>query len=174
MDVEQEPVFVFDGQRLPIPDLETFTLAESVILYDNTGMTLEDFMPDEELSEEAANAERESKGRHPGFLLTLLHVAYQRAHPKFSVQKVRALIGSANLIEVIEAIEGIPEDDAVPPSVESTSAPTASSRNASDDSSATSGNGSTNASDAPADGPPATGVLRSVMLPTSDRVTSPT
>lgn len=183
--MSDDPVFLFNGERHPMPDLSTFTFDESVVMYEYCNLTVEDFAPTVEgdTDPEAEQAERARKARHPGFLKTLIHVAYQRAHPKLSKDKVAAIVGSANLLEVLEALadmesEGDADD---PPAAESMSVHSEPSTKSSperplssEERPASSGSGSESGTDAPAEGLPATGRSSSDTSRTFDRVMSAT
>lgn len=145
--------FIVDGDRYPIIPLDTFTLDEAQILYDYSGLTLEDFAPllVTDLDEDEVK-EFDRKFRNPGFLRALVHVAYQRAHPNMSPAKVRRAIGEADLIENFDVLHGFATgDDAVPPA--STTEPERSSVRSSVDSNENSGTGSSPSSDEPAGQP---------------------
>jgi hypothetical protein len=134
--VAAEPGFIIDGRRYDIPSIDTFTIDEAQILYDYSGLTLEDFAA----ADDGDADELEPKFRNPGFLRTLLHVAYQRGNPKANPQRVRTLIGTANLIETLQQLAETVEEDAGPPV--STTEPDGSSPTSSAGSSESSGTAS--------------------------------
>ena len=110
---EQESRFVIEGQDYPIPGFDTFDIDEAQILYDNSGLTLEDFVIDDEDAEEVAELER--KLRNPGFIRTLLHVAYQRGNPGLTAAKVKQITGRTNLLQAWENfLEGMVDDENPP------------------------------------------------------------
>lgn len=136
-ETQNESGFLINDIRHEIPTLDTFTMDEAQVLYDYSGLAIEDFMSlaplpkdaDEETQEAWAEerAELDGKLRNPGFLRALMHVAYQRANPNLSAAKVKTQIGTADLMtnfaEFLES--GVDEDDADPP--ESTTKPEPSS-----------------------------------------------
>lgn len=127
-----------------IPSLDTFTMDEAQVLYDYSGLTIEDFALDEE--DPASEEKQLEKWKNPGFLRAMMHIAYQRANPRANRAKVQAVIGATNMIAAISTLAEA-EDDAVPPA--STTEPSGSSPSDSVEWSEPSGNGSTNDSDAP-------------------------
>lgn len=132
--------FVIDGQEYPIPALDTFDIDESILLYEYSGLTLEDFAPasDDEDEDEVAE-QRAQKVKHPGFLKALLHVAYSRGNPTAKPARVQAVVGAANLIEVVEQLIAEEGDEESPPAPALTIEPTLSSPKSSDDSTESSG-----------------------------------
>lgn len=170
MAAETQSGFIVDGTHYEVPTIDEFTLDEAQVLYDYCKLTLEDFaiIEAEDVDEDLVRQINE-KVRNPGFLRALLHIAYQRANPKLSAQKVKAAVGNAQLIENFVALNG-PEDeadeegDARPPSEESTKPPNESSTKTKPDSNENGGNGSGENSDEPED-PPA-------RITTSGSVTS--
>lgn len=135
-----ETGFNIDGTLYELPTLDSFTMDEAQIMYDYSGLSLEDFAePEEETAEQAA--ERVRRFRNPGFLRALMHIAYRRQHPKLADGEIRQLVGSANLIDALKDLADDGETDAGPPAL--TSAPGGSSPSGSDVSSGSSGGGST-------------------------------
>ena len=159
----EESAFVLDGKVYEIPGLDTFTMDEAQILYDYAGLSLEDFAPaDPEASEdeqEEHSAEFARKLKNPGFLRTLMHIAYQRGNPKMSRARVQDLIGSANLVEALEHFGE--EDDESPPATSSPSEPSLPSPSSEPSRSGDSGTPSPSGSDEPDESPEVTGTTRS-------------
>ena len=158
----RESGLVLDGKLYDVPSLDTFTMDEAQILYDYAGLTLEDFAPaDPEASEdeqEEHGTEFARKLKNPGFLRTLLHIAYQRGNPKTSQARVKDLIGKVNLIE---ALEHFGEEDESPPETISQNEPSLQSSSSEPSKSADSGIPSASDSDQPDESPEATGTMRS-------------
>lgn len=156
-----------DGKFYETPDPGTFNLDECQVLYDYTGMTLEDFVPLEGETDEEHDERVGKFTRHPGFKKTLLHVAYQRGNPKLPAGRVRDLVGKANWLEPFTVMGDEPaESDDIPPA--QTSEPDRSSPRSSlenDDSpksgSESSGMSSSNGGDEPDGTPVSTGRSRS-------------
>lgn len=167
-----------DGTVYEVPSLDTFTLDECQVLYDYTSLTLEDFVPLADETEDDHLARIEKMMRHPGFKKTLLHVAYQRGNPKMPVGKVREQVAGANWLEPFATMgDDEPEETEVPlastsehdgssprSSLESASSPTSGSES--------SGTSSATGGDAPAVTPLSTGVSKLGTSPTSPPVTS--
>lgn len=174
-----ETGFIIDGTRYEVPTLDTFTMDEAQVLYDYCGLGIEDFVPIADPPPPDENADQDAKAayddllaardrelealnrklRNPGFLRALVHVAYQRANPRMSPQRVKDAVGASDHTENwLAFIEDGMGDDAVPPAL--TTEQTPSSKKSSVVSNATSGTPSTNTSEEPGDpdGPITTGV----------------
>lgn len=163
-----ETGLLIDGRVYETPDLMTFDLDECQVLYDYSGLTLEDFVPLDGESDDDHMGRIDRLMRHPGFKKTLLHVAYKRGNPKLPDGKVRDLVAAANWLTPFTTLgEPEPEDDAVPPA--STSEPDGSSPKSSlesnsspETSSGSGGTGSASGGDGPDGTQAGTGALRSV------------
>jgi len=138
--VAAETGFMIDGALYEVPSLDTFTMDEAQVLYDYSGLTIEDFAV---LEDEDEN-EQVDRLKNPGFMRALMHIAYQRGNEKLAPAKVRALIGSANLLSSYEHL-AVGEDDALPP--ESTTEPEQQLLKSSVEQNEPSGDGSTKSSD---------------------------
>lgn len=147
-----ETGFMIDGSLYEMPSLDTFTMEEAQILYDYSGLGLEDFALEDDDDEFAV------KLKNPGFLRALMHIAYRRGNPKQPDGKVRKLIGAVNLIEAHAHLAG-GEDDADPPVL--TPEPDGQSLRSSGEQNATSGAASPTASDGQDSPPVLTGTTRS-------------
>lgn len=153
-----ETGFTIDGELYELPSIDTFTMDEAQVLYDYCGLTLEDFVEQQDETPEESEA-RERRFKNPGLLRSLMHIAYQRKHQKQNPSRVKALIGQANIITALEHLNEDVEEDAVP--LASTTEPKPSSERSSAGRSESSGSGSTDASDAPGSVPASTGTSRS-------------
>jgi hypothetical protein len=145
--VAAETGFTIDGEIYEVPSIDSLTMDEAQVLYDYSGLTIEDFSLGLSDDGDVESEELQAKMRNPGFMRALLHVAYQRAHPKQNPARVKALIGSANIIATFEKLAE-PEDegdDALPPA--STTEHEQSSERSSVDSNKTSGTDSASSSD---------------------------
>ena len=109
-----EASFVIDGDNYEIPDLGSFNMTEAVVLYDHCGLTLEDFAIDEDDPDQVE--ELAQKTKHPGFIQSLMVVAYMRGNRNVKRLKAEQVIGNSNLIEAYEAmvIAGAAEDPTEP------------------------------------------------------------
>lgn len=140
-----ETGFMIDGKLYETPAFDTFTMDEAQVLYDYCGLTLEDFVPEEDQTDEESE-ELRAKMKNPGFLRALMHIAYQRENPRMSHGKVKQLVGSASLFSSLEHLgDGEQEDDAGPPA--STTEQENRSSTSSVGSSESSGNDSARSSD---------------------------
>ena len=174
-----ETGLLIDGQIYEMPDPSSFTIDECQVLYDYSGLTIEDFVPLDGETDEEHDDRLDQMMRNPGVKKTLLHVAYQRGNPKVPASRVKYLVGNANWIAPFETLPDIEKDEEPDVPLASTSEPSEASPRSSlenDDSPAptneTNGNGSPTDGSEPADTQPGTGVLRSVTSPTSPPKTS--
>lgn len=111
-----ESGFLIDGVQYEIPTLDSFTMAEAKILFECSGLALEDFAVDEDDAEATDNLRKHL--RNPGFIEALMLVAYIRGNRAVPIGKAKTIIGQANLVEAINSMaEG---DDALPPEPEKT------------------------------------------------------
>lgn len=174
MAEQEEARFKIDGREYEIPSIDSFTMDEAQVLWDYAHMSLADFAVDEEDPDsEARREEIHQQLRNPGFMRTLMHVAYQRGNPKIPAGRVKDMIGHANLVDAMAAMAELAEaeDDAGPPAPSRSSEPETSSDESSSSSSTDSGNGSQAVSDAPATPQTSTGIRR-LPSSTSDVKTS--
>jgi hypothetical protein len=174
---ETESGFVIDGVVYEVPGLDTLTMDEAQVLYDYSGLGLEDFAQSADETEEEAKA-RERLFRNPGLMRALMHIAYKRKHTKLPASQIRTLVGAAN---VLDALQGLttsePEEDEIPLGLTSEPNAPSSSGSLENDSSTppssvTGGNGSPNGSDVQAGLPRATTTTRSATSSTSARESS--
>ena len=111
-------VFVLDGTDYEAPSLYTFDMSERRVMFDLAGIVEEDFVQQEDETEEDHQARVARMTRHPGFMEALMHVAFQRGNPDMKRAKVQALIDKTNFHEAIEKwADADVEDDADPPPV---------------------------------------------------------
>jgi hypothetical protein len=166
-----ESGFLIDDKLYPVPSVFSLTNDEAQILWDYSGLTIQDFL-DEDADERQFD--------HPGVMTTLMHVAYQRGNPDMKPKKVRELIGGVTRWKAMTglvAADDEPEEDEIPLAL--TSEPDSPSErrplendNSNKRSTGTPGNGSPNGSGEPVSHHTPTGVSRSVTRPTSAPVTS--
>lgn len=152
-----------------LPTLTTMDMDEAQVLYDYTGLALQDFVRTETESQEEHEERLQAMQKNPGFVRALVHIAYQREHPALKPDKVKAFLGKYNVIDVYQAVAATEpdEDDAGPP--ESTPEPVESSPSDSGTSSESSGDSSPITSDEPGSLLEATGTTRSdTSSPPSD------
>ncbi len=125
-----ENKFLIDGVEYPIPGLETFNMADAFLLYEYSGLSLEDFAIDEEDPEQVEELGRKTK--NPGFIFTLMLVAFLRGNKGTPKNKAVALIETSNLVSAYEAFldAGMEEDPT--PTQESEITAESSSGNGSD------------------------------------------
>lgn len=163
-DTEAIRGFLIDGKEYPAPSIDTFNMDEAQILYDYSGLTLEDLVADE--SDPEALAARNKKLGSPGLLRTLMHVAYARGNPSMKPQAVKKAIGESNWLDAIKAFASTGEVDAGPPELKS------SSTSSSDSSNEHSGDASMTSSGQQDETPAATGTTESDTSVTSDQTES--
>ena len=165
---QTEAGFTIDGKVYAIPTLDSLTMDEAQVLFEYSGLTVEDFAGieiDEELDVEQLDPEQLEqlkRMRNPGFLRALLHIAYARGNPALGRKRVERLVGDVNMLDaMIELAEQNAGDDGEPgadPTPESTSELDESSPRNSDGSSGSSGIPSNDDSAAPVDRPVLTSV----------------
>lgn len=97
-----ETGFMIDGTVHEIPAIDTFNTDEIQVLYDYSGIGLEDFSRPEDFSDEEFSELFRSKTKNPGFLRALMHVAYQRANPRQNPSRVKAVISQTKMIAALE------------------------------------------------------------------------
>lgn len=164
--------FVIDGREYPSPDLDSLNMGERRVMYDLCGIVQEDFAPlDGETADE--HDTRVSKlTRHPGFMESLMHIAYQRGNPDAGRAKVQKVIESTNYLEAIEKWADEVDDQEAPSPLALTTEPAPASSTGSVESSESSGDDSPNGSGRPARHLPPTGTLKWGTSPTLDLETS--
>lgn len=152
--MSEETGFKVDGKTYEVPALNSFDMDEAQILYDYSGLTLEDFLqPDPEDGDEALAAHEQTirqKMKNPGFLRALLHVAYRRGNRKLPESRIKDVVRAMNHAEVfLDFAMSYAGDDDDPPAQESTSEHDESSPRSSVDSNENTGKDSTSDSDEP-------------------------
>ena len=161
--------FLIEGKLYPVPTMDSLTMAERRVMYDLSGITQEDFVREEDESDEDLDARVNRLTRHPGFMEALMHVAYQRGNPNLRRDKVQFVIDQTNYNEAVAALAATaPEEDTDQPPLALTSEPDESSPRSSLESvsltkpsSESGGSVSTNGSDLPAGIREPTGTSRS-------------
>jgi len=104
--------FKIDDHEYEMPMLDDLDMDEWQILYDYTGLILDDFAPKEDADEER---DRERRTSQPGFTRAMLHIGYRRAHPDLKPDAIKQVTGEAKLLHVLEALgESAPEEDETP------------------------------------------------------------
>lgn len=169
--------FELGGKTYPVPELDTFDMDEAQLLYDYSGVAIEDFaLPDPDEGDEAREEhekEIESRVRNPAFKRALFEIAVRRGNPTMPWKDVAQLVRGANMVDVLAAFaeaeladEIVSGGDANPPEVdsaESTPPPSELSGNDSDDSKLNSGEDSPTTSNEPENPLANTGATRSVI-----------
>lgn len=166
-DTGQESGFTIDGKFYPPPTLESFEMGELRVMYDYSGIVQEDFVQAEDETDDEHGARITQLVQHPGFMQTLMHVAFQRGNPTLKRDRVAAVIESTNYLEAVASLQSDEpdEDDAGPPDPSArTSEPSGSLPSGSSESKSsrklrpdTPGNGSGSGSAEPARTPASTG-----------------
>jgi hypothetical protein len=175
--VAAETGFLIDGTVYEVPSLDSLTMGERRVMYELSAITQEDFVRGEDESEDEHEERVAKLMRHPGFMESLMHVAYQRANPNVKRAKVQLVVDGTNYLEAVAAMSAVeePEDEPVP--LGSTSLPDGSSPSDSSGSSSSprptrdsGGTDSENGSGLPDDSPPTTGITRSATSSPESRV----
>jgi len=149
----EDPKFVIDGRDYDIPELDDLTMGEALVLYDYTGLSIDQV--------------DEDTPRMP-LVAAFMHITYQRGNPDVNESKVKRLVRSSNLQSALEKFATADEeDDAGPPDQQSSGEPSKKLG-----SEIASGASSTNGSNEQAYVPSPTGTPASPTPVTSDPVTS--
>jgi hypothetical protein len=116
--------FKIEDQEYDVPEVDDLDMDEWQVIYDYSGLILDDFAPIED--DDDAEQARTRRLAQPAFTTAMLHIGYQRAHPKMKAVDIKALVSGAKMLHILEQFgESTSEDDAVPPA--STTEPTKSS-----------------------------------------------
>jgi hypothetical protein len=119
--------FEIDGEVYEVPRLDTFDMDEAQILYDLSGIVLEDFIPphpdDSEEEREALLTLQMARVRNPAFRRALVVIAYVRANPDAVPAEVSQRVGKINAVDVTLAVLTRKGDDEEDPSTSSPKLP---------------------------------------------------
>lgn len=142
--------FTLDGVTYEVPQITDLDMDEWTVMWEYTGLVLDDFAPHEDEDEEA---DRKRRLRTPAFTRALLHIGLMRAHPDMKESEITAITGKAKLIRVMEAMgDAVDEEgDVDPPAL--TSAPEQSLPRSSDGSNENGSAASPPSSETPDDPP---------------------
>lgn len=164
--------FVIDGGHYPLPDVSSMDMAERRVMYDLAGLVQEDFIQDDDEDDAEHDARVTRLTRHPGFMESLMHIAYQRGHPELKRDRVQKVIDKTRFVDAVaDWADDIEEDDVNPP--ELTKPPDGSSPSETDISNASSGASSMNGSALPDSLHEPIGVTRSdISFPVSAPTTT--
>lgn len=154
--MDAENGFLIAGKVYEVPSLDSLTLDESQLMYDQCELVQEDFVRDTGETDEEHEARVAKMVRRPGFMGSLAQIAYQRGNPTEKPGQVKLVLGKTNRLELFSTLSSaVEEPDEVPLAL--TSEPNESSRSGSPatgssegSSSGTSGTDSANGSDEPA------------------------
>lgn len=149
---DQSPTgFDISGEVYEVPTLDSFDMDEAQILYDLSGVILEDFIP---APLDAPDVEKEAhyqlqlvRVRNPSFRRTLVHVAYRRKHPDYDYDELDKAIGKMNATDVSIAV--LTRGDEPDPSMSSPKSSDSEKNGSETSESSTSGSDSTNDSERP-------------------------
>lgn len=94
---DQTARFLIDDREYEVPDLDSFTMGEAVVLYDYSGLSVDEVI---------------DHPKHPGVISAFMHIAYQRGNPAASKASVRELVESCSLVEALSKLAG---DEPNPP-----------------------------------------------------------
>lgn len=104
------------GERYEVPTLDSLDMDEAQIMFDLSGVVIEDFAPahpdsdaEEKLSVQRGQLQRV---RNPSFKRALVHIAYRRKHPDLDYFAISDVIGKANALDVsLEVLRGDDSED---------------------------------------------------------------
>lgn len=128
MAAETETLKILLGdEQYEIPALDDMDMDEWQIIYDYSGLVLEDFAPAADRADEQVDGdedgplekERQRRIGTPAFTTALLHIGYRRSHPDAKPDAIKRLVGSTKRLRVLEAMaDAAPaEGDALPPAL---------------------------------------------------------
>ena len=148
----QNPIgFEIDGQVYEVPTLDSFDMDEAQLLYDLSGVILEDFIPaplDASDEEKAAHYQLQLvRIRNPAFRRAFVHVAYRRKHEGYDFDALDKGIGKMNATDISIAV--LSRGDDPDPSTSSPSKLEQSSNENATSEPSSSGNGSGSDSERP-------------------------
>lgn len=113
--------FTIAGDVCPVVALHELTMGERVVLFENCGIAVEDFRRMDGETDDERHERIQQASKHPGYLLSMLHIAYARRHPELSRQQVANVVENVN---AYEAFETVGDDEENPPTgSESTTSP---------------------------------------------------
>lgn len=129
MSNETEPGFEIDGRIYPVPAIPTFNMNELAVLYEQCGLTIEDWAARD--YDDECRARYQQGVTNPGFKRTLMHVAYQRGNPDTPPSHVAELIGEVQVLAAMApllAADAKGEEEDSPKGLGTTSVPKGSSK----------------------------------------------
>lgn len=107
-----ETGFDIDGVIYPIPELASLDMDEAQVLYDYSGLAIDDFVPPADDAEEDDREAYLRKIKNPGLIRAYLHIAYQRGNPKAKPSIVRDVVKNANMVQTYTAFIAAGEEEA--------------------------------------------------------------
>lgn len=105
--------FRIDGSDYEIPEFDSFTMGEAMILYDHSKLSLEDFALDEDDPKQAEALRKNIL--NPGTVLSRMIVAYLRGNPGTSRDAAEAIVEGSNWLETYLSYTERFKGDAGPP-----------------------------------------------------------
>ncbi len=145
--------FTAGGETYEYPDPFDLDIDEWVIIYDETGLILEDFAPFDDKKREET---RLQQLRNPALIKALAICGLLRAKPDLDIDAARDLAGDMKMLAVLESLAA-GDDDADDPTQESPTTTSESSPTRPDDTNGSTSADSPKSSDEPAEEPAATG-----------------
>lgn len=109
-----ETGFNIDGNFYEVPPLDSFDMDEAQVLYDYSGLALEDFISPPDNTPEDDLSAREQRLKNPGFVRALIHIAYQRGNPDMKPSAVKDAVGHANMLDAYTAMASVALEDGEP------------------------------------------------------------
>lgn len=92
---------LIDGERYPLPQIMSFDLDEAELLFDKSGLTLEDFIT----AEDSEGLEKLlGHYRNPHVIRVLAHVAYRRKNRDAKPAQIESLIGKTNAADIVASL----------------------------------------------------------------------
>ena len=156
MAAETKSGFLIEGTIYPMPELDSLNMGEAQILYDLSGITIEELAPAENETVDERTERVMARLRNPGFWRATMCIAYMRAHATVKTAQVVKLIDGINQLEARETLAG--DDDQSEDPLALTTPPGGQSPSDPPTSNGSSGSDSQNGSDPPADPLARTGI----------------
>lgn len=104
--------FKIDDVAYDIPALDDMDMDEWEIIYDYSGLVLDDFAPAADRADEQVDGDEDGpleKARQrristPAFTKALLHIGYRRANPDAKPDAIKKLVGATKRLDVLNAM----------------------------------------------------------------------
>lgn len=93
-------IFRANGEDLELPEVSTVDLDEAIVLYNYSGLTLDQL--------------EDLEGLHPGVLAGLVHIAVARANPDMKAKDIEKAVRKLNLADLLASVKDEKEKEPEP------------------------------------------------------------